>query len=140
MKATAIIPCIAYKDAAYAIDWLCNAFGFEKHLIVSGEKGTIAHAELKLGNIMIMTGSQNYESAYSKLTTHPENVGGLETQSPYIVIDEIDEHYARAKAHGARIVLELKAEDYGGKSYSCYDCEGHLWNFGSYDPWKQENK
>ena len=38
-----------------------------------------------------------------------------------------------------KIVIELKAEDYGGKNYSCYDPEGHLWNFGSYDPWKTES-
>ncbi|MEJ7739951.1 MAG: VOC family protein [Chitinophagaceae bacterium] len=140
MTATSIIPCIGYKDAATAIEWLCNAFGFEKHLIVQGDNGIVAHAELKLGNVMIMTGSQKHDSAYSKLTKHPSDVGNFVTQSPYIVLDDKDivTHYETAKNYGAEIILELKSEDYGGKNYSCYDIEGHLWNFGSYDPWKSE--
>ena len=142
MNAKSIIPCIGYKDATAAIEWLCNAFGFEKHLIVPGENGIIAHAELTLGNIMIMTGSQQHDSEYSNLTRHPADMGNFETQSPYIVLDDKDikTHYETAKKHGAKIVIELKAEDYGGKNYSCYDIEGHLWNFGSYDPWKTESK
>jgi uncharacterized glyoxalase superfamily protein PhnB len=31
--------------------------------------------------------------------------------------------------------MPLKTEDYGGRGYSCRDSEGHLWNFGTYDPW-----
>lgn len=72
MKATSSIPCIGYKDAATAIEWLCDAFGFQKHLIVPGENGIITHAELKLGNVMIMTGSSQHEGEYSKLTKHPK--------------------------------------------------------------------
>ena len=142
MKATAIIPSILYKDATAAIEWLCNAFGFEKHMIVPGENGIIVHAQLTLGDIMIMTGSVQQQSEYSKLIRQPDEVGNIETQSPYIVLDEkdIDAHYEKAKKHGAKIVIELRAEDYGGKNYSCYDPEGHLWNFGSYDPWKTESK
>jgi uncharacterized glyoxalase superfamily protein PhnB len=135
MKAKSIIPCLGYKDALAAIEWLCNAFGFEKHQVFAKDDGVVEHAELKLGVVMIMMGSQKHDSPYSKLIKHPGDVGGFETQSPYIVIDDIDEHYARAKKHGARIVMDLKEEDYGGKNYSCYDVEGHLWNFGSYDPW-----
>ena len=140
MKGKSIMPCMGYKDALTAIEWLCNAFGFEKHQVFVEPNGIVSHAELKLGDVMIMTGSQQHESPYGKLTKHPAEVGGFETQSPYIVIDDIDEHYARAKKHGAKIIIELKEEDYGGKNYSCYDIEGHLWNFGSYDPWKVEKQ
>jgi uncharacterized glyoxalase superfamily protein PhnB len=142
MKAKFIIPSILYKDATTAIDWLCTAFGFEKHLIVPGEDGLIVHAQLTLGSVMIMTGSAQRQSEYSKLIRQPDEVGNVETQSPYIVLAEndIETHYEIAKKHGAKIVIELKAEDYGGKNYSCYDPEGHLWNFGSYDPWKAESK
>jgi uncharacterized glyoxalase superfamily protein PhnB len=142
MKATSIIPSILYKDATAAIDWLCNAFGFEKHLIVPGEDGIIVHAQLTLGDVMIMTGSAHWQSEYTKLIKQPADVGNFETQSPYIVLagEDIEEHYKKAKEHGAKIAIELKSEDYGGKNYSCYDPEGHLWNFGSYDPWKVESK
>ena len=142
MKATSIIPSILYKDAATAIDWLCNAFGFEKHLIVPGEKGIIVHAQLTLGGIMVMIGSAERESDYTKLIKQPNEMGNFETQSPYIVLDEkdIEEHYETAKKFGAKIIIELRSEDYGGKNYSCYDPEGHLWNFGSYNPWNKIDK
>lgn len=142
MKAKSIIPSILYKDVIAAIEWLCNAFGFEKHLIVPGENGLIVHAQLTLGNIMIMIGSAKRQSEYSKLIRQPSDVGNFETQSPYIVLAEEDivAHYEKAKEHGAKMVIELRTEDYGGKNYSCYDLEGHLWNFGSYDPWNAENK
>lgn len=52
-----VIPTLRYKDVAAAIEWLCNAFGFEKHLVMPGENGAIAHAQLVFGNGMIMLGS-----------------------------------------------------------------------------------
>lgn len=136
MEASAIIPSLTYKDAPQAIDWLCDAFGFEQHLIVPGENGTIVHAELRLGEVMIMTGSTQSGTEFSKLTKHPSEIGGFETQSPYIVVDDPDVIYERAKKKGAKIAVEIKTEDYGGRGFSCYDLEGHLWSFGSYDPWK----
>jgi len=134
MKAKSIIPCLTYKDAQSAIEWLCNAFGFEKHQVYAKDNGIVEHAELKLGGAMIMLGSEKRDSPYGKLIRHPGDIDGFETQSPYVVVDDIERHYERAKEHGARIALDLKMESYG-KNYSCYDIEGHLWNFGSYDPW-----
>ncbi|MEQ1716340.1 MAG: VOC family protein [Hyphomicrobium sp.] len=131
----AIIPTLRYRDAAAAIEWLCNAFGFERHLVVPGENGTIAHAQLTFGNGMIMLGTIRSDE-FGRLTRTPNFVGGT-TQSPYIVVTDIDGHYARAKAAGAVIAIEIKDEDYGGRDYSCIDPEGHLWNFGSYDPWAE---
>ena len=52
-----IIPTLRYYDAPAAIEWLCKAFGFEKLLVVPGENGTIAHAQLTFGNGMIMLSS-----------------------------------------------------------------------------------
>ena len=52
-----IIPTLRYSDAAVAIDWLCNAFAFEKHLVVPDDDGGVAHAQLTFGNGMIMLSS-----------------------------------------------------------------------------------
>jgi uncharacterized glyoxalase superfamily protein PhnB len=54
-------------------------------------------------------------------------------------VDDADAHYARAAAAGAEIVLDIVDEDYGGRGYSCRDPEGHLWNFGTYDPWARDH-
>ena len=133
-----IILTLRYKDAPTAIEWLCNAFGFAKHLVIPGENGTIAHAQLTFGNAMIMIGSAN-DNEYGKLLKTPEDLSGFNTQTPYIIVEEIDAHYQKAIATGAEIVLDIKNEDYGGRGYSCKDPEGYLWNFGSYNPWV-ENK
>lgn len=129
-----VIPTMRYNDAGAAIEWLCKAFGFEKHLEVPGENGTIAHAQLVFGNGMIMLGSAR-DDDFGKLQKPPSALGGVGSQSPYIIVEDADQHYARALAAGAEIVMDIKDEDYGGRGYSCRDPEGHLWNFGSYDPW-----
>ncbi len=130
-----IVPGLRYRDAPAAIEWLCNVFGFEKHLIVPGENGTIAHAQLTLGNGMIMLGSVT-DDPYGRLVRTPVEAGA-NTQSAYIVIEEIDAHYRRAKSAGAEIVVEIADQDYGGRLYTARDPEGHLWNFGSYNPWSE---
>src|SRR6266480_3611152 len=105
-----IIPCLRYRDAPRMIEWLCQAFGFERHLVVEDGKGGIAHAQLTLGPGMIMLGTAwGDDDPFGRLQSKPA---------------------------GAEIVIEIKDEDYGGRVFSCRAPEGHLWNVGSYDPWK----
>jgi uncharacterized glyoxalase superfamily protein PhnB len=130
-----VIPSLRYRDAPKAIEWLCQTFGFEEQLIVPNDDGTIAHAQLSFGNGMIMLGSVlKKETEFGHLIKQPDEIGGFETQSAYVVSDA-DEIYRRAKAAGAETVIEIKDEDYGGRVFSCRDLEGHLWNIGTYDPW-----
>ena len=130
-----IIPSLRYRDAQAAIDWLCQAFGFERNVVHADEKGVVLHAQLVFGNGMIMLGSVSNESGFGEHIAQPDEIGGRETQCPCVIVSDCAAHYARAKAAGARIVDELETKDYGGAGYSCRDPEGHLWWFGSYDPW-----
>jgi len=130
-----IIPGMRYRNAPAAIEWLCNAFGFEKHLVVPGENGTIAHAQLTFGNGMIMLGSIK-DNDFNCLMKQPDEIGGAETQSAYVVVPDADEHYVRARAAGAEILIDIKDESYGGRGYACRDLEGHIWYFGTYNPWQ----
>ncbi|MGE5387037.1 MAG: VOC family protein [Betaproteobacteria bacterium] len=131
-----VIPCLRYRDAPAAIDWLCAAFGFVKQAVHTNADGSIAHAQLTFGNGMIMLGSvSGKESGWGRLIKQPGEIGGAETQSAYLVVADADALYARAKAAGAEILLDIKDEDYGGRGFTCRDPEGHLWNFGTYDPW-----
>ncbi len=134
-----IIPSLSYRDAKLAIKWLCETFAFEENAVYENEEGKIAHAQLTYRGNMIMLGSADSGSDFSKLIKHPKEIEGFVTQSVYIIIDdnEIDEHFDRAKSNGAEIIIALQNEDYGGKNYTCRDLEGHIWNFGSYDPWIQ---
>ena len=128
-----IIPTMRYHDAPAAIEWLCEAFGFERRLVVPGEDGSIAHAQLTLGSGMIMLGSARDDELGGLVKTARQ--AGANTQSAYIVVEEIDEHYQKARAQGAEIVMEIADQDFGGRLYSAVDPEGYLWNFGSFDPW-----
>lgn len=128
-----IIPALRYRDANAAIDWLCKAFGFEKKMVVPAEGGGVAHAELVLGNSMIMLGDAGTE--YSKLVAAPEK-GVPVMQGLYVVVPDADAHLARARDAGAEIVLDIETKDYGGRDYTCRDPGGYVWTFGTYDPWR----
>ena len=130
-----IIPCLRYRDALAAIEWLCDAFGFHKQAVYA-DGTTVHHAQLTFGNGMIMLGSADNASAWGRQIAQPAGIGLRETQSPCVIVTDADAHYARAKAAGAVIVMDITDQPYGGRGYSCRDPEGHLWWFGSYDPWK----
>jgi uncharacterized glyoxalase superfamily protein PhnB len=131
-----VIPCLRYRNAPAAIEWLCGTFGFEKQLVIPNEDGTIAHAQLCFGNGMIMLGSAK-TTDFGRFMKQPDEIGGAETQTAYVVAADPDAIYSRAKAAGAVIELDIKDEDYGGRGFTCRDLEGHLWTFGSYDPWEE---
>ena len=130
-----IVLSLRYRDAPAAIEWLHEAFGFEKHLVVPGEDGTIAHAQLVFGNGMIMLGSAR-DDEFGKLQRPLDTAESPVSQSVYVIVDDVDAHHARAAAAGARVTMRPEDQDYGGRLYSCRDPEGNLWNFGSYDPWE----
>ncbi len=132
-----IIPSLRYRNALAMIDWLCEAFGFEKHAVYA-DGDVVHHAQLAFGNGMIMLGSVDNTSAWGKRIAQLEEIGGRETQACYVVVADCARHYARAKAAGAEVVDELETKDYGGSGYSCRDPEGHLWSFGDYDPWAED--
>ena len=135
-----IIPSIRYRDSKQAIDWLCATFGFERNLIVPNENGGITHAQLVCGEAMIMLGDGHRlaDDPYGKLNKSPLQLDGQNTAGIYMVVEDVDAHYKKAKTAGAEIVLDIADQDYGGRSrgYTCIDLEGHLWSFGSYNPWE----
>ncbi len=130
-----IVPSLRYRDAAAAIAFLCEVFGFARRLVIPGPEGTIRHAQLTLGGGMIMLGSAQNRDFGPHVKT-PAEVGA-NTQSAYVIVPEIDDHYRHAVAAGAEIVMDIEDMDYGGRLYSALDPEGNLWHFGSYDPWAE---
>ncbi|GJJ00569.1 hypothetical protein RugamoR64_11070 [Duganella rhizosphaerae] len=128
-----VIPCMRYRDAPAAIDWLCTTFGFEATLVVPNEDGSIAHAQLSFGNGMIMLGSV-FDTEFGRLMKQPSEIGQFNTQSSYLVVNDADKVYDNVKQAGGEILLEIKDEDYGGRGFTCRDPEGHIWSIGTYDP------
>ena len=135
---SSVVPCLCYRDAVAAIRWICGTLGFIEQSVHPNEDGTIAHAQLTLGGGMIMLCSvPNKNVEYGRLIKQPDEIGGFETQSVYVVVPDADVVYGKAKAAGAQIVIEIKDESYGGRGFSCRDLEGHLWNIGTYNPWSR---
>src|SRR2546422_9977839 len=122
-----IFPALRYQNGPAALEWLAQAFGFEKQMVVPGPEGTIAHAQMKLGPGVIMLGSGKHGPG-------PDNPWDSVKQGVYVYVGDGDAPYAPAKAAGAEIVMELEDTDYGSRRYSVRALEGHLWSFGTYRP------
>ena len=131
---TTIIACLHYRDADKAVDWLCKAFGFEPHAVYRDHDGKVVHAELGFGNGMIMLGPEDKGEFGKRFMTLPAAAGGRCTQAVYAIVEDANAHHAVAIAHAAEVVMPLKNEDYSGRGYSARDPEGHIWTFGTYDP------
>jgi len=116
-----VFPILSYDDAPGAIEFLVNAFGAERHAVYAGDDGTIQHAEVRLGNGIVMLGSSHADS--------PATRGSI-----YVVVENPDEHCARARGAGAEIVMELRDTEYGSRDYGARDPEGNTWYFGTYQP------
>ena len=127
-----IAAAVYYQRAARAIDWLCSAFGFEVRLKVEGDGGRIEHSELTYGDGLIMVGEATKDRFPYRRS--PQAVGGANTQSLSLYVDDIEAHCARARAAGATIIAEPETHDYGedhwsDRGYECSDLEGHHWWF-----------
>ena len=116
-----------YDDAAAAIEWLEKAFGFTTRLKVEDGAGGVVHSELELGGGLVMVASARAGGQ------SPRSLGGANTQSLFVYVDDVDAHCTRARASGARIVSEPSNRDYEAwedRTYEALDCEGHRWWFG----------
>jgi uncharacterized glyoxalase superfamily protein PhnB len=125
---------LCYQDAARAIDWLCDAFGFEVRLKVEGQDGRIEHSELTYGEGLIMVGQEDTkaERHLKTIARSPKSLGGKCTQSVMFFVDDVDAHCAHARQRGAHIIEEPTLHDYGNeywadRSYGAVDPEGHVW-------------
>ena len=130
-----ITPMLAYEDAAAALDWLAAAFGFrERGGRYTDDDGTVTHAEMELGDgvIMLATPTPEYQSpkhhaevceAARRWLSVPWVIDGL-----HVYVDDVDAHFTRAKEAGATILSE-PGDSGHGRMYRVADLEGHRWMF-----------
>src|SRR5262249_40524522 len=125
----AVVPIMPYRNAMAMVDWLSEAYGFEKQRVVKGESGEIKRAELAFGDSVCMVVPVQ-EAPLQRLVVPPDQIGGVETQTCYLVVPDIEAHYAKARARGAEIVSGIQVKDRDDRSYTSRDPEGHIWMFG----------
>ncbi|HTQ62219.1 MAG TPA: VOC family protein [Candidatus Solibacter sp.] len=113
-----VLPHVVYQDLVGAIAWLNAAFGFREHYRYGAPSG----AQVHLGNAWMMLRQAREGSA------SPAKLG-CATQSLTVFIEDVEAHYQRAKAAGAKIVEEPHTTEYGEFQYGAEDLEGHHWLF-----------
>jgi len=118
---------VRYRDAPGAIEWLERALGCETTERIDNEDGTVAHAELRLGDGLIMLGS-----APGDLEAVPDDPRAAR-MTIYVAVQEVDALHACAKEAGAD-VSDLFEQDYGSRDFNARDPEGNHWSFGTYVP------
>ncbi|MGT2438828.1 VOC family protein [Bradyrhizobium betae] len=128
-KAPRLYHTMRCRDAEAMIAWLKDVLGFTERVVYRRE-GIIVHAELSFGSSILMLGADRPDA-------HAKRVGNLDgrrTDSVYLAVEDPDALYAKVKASGARIEMELHETDYGSRDFSARDPEGGLWSFGTYWP------
>jgi uncharacterized glyoxalase superfamily protein PhnB len=119
----AITPYLYYEDVAAAMTWLSKAFGLKRvGPAMKDPDGTVRHAAMKIGDGVVMMGAPG--GKYK----NPRKLGQA-TQSLYVIVDDADRHFAKAKKAGGKILEEPADTEYGHRRYGMTDPEGHEWYF-----------
>jgi uncharacterized glyoxalase superfamily protein PhnB len=117
-------PTLRARDARALIRFLVDVIGFEE-IAVYGDGDRVDHAQLSWplgGGIMLGSARDDEDDEW------PLRPG---TFGAYVVTDDADALFARAKQAGAEIIRELTDTDYGSRDFGIRDPEGNLWSFGT---------
>jgi PhnB protein len=123
-----LTPYLLYRDVGKALAWFSKAFGFvESGDRFTGEDGTIQHAEMEISKngevFMLGCPGPKYKN--------PGKLGNV-TALMYVTVDNVDQHFARAKKAGAKVLGKPEDTFYGDRRYSVLDPEGHQWYFAQH--------
>jgi uncharacterized glyoxalase superfamily protein PhnB len=116
-------PCLSFRDAEAAIDFFVDAFGFVERARRTEDDTLQAEIGWPSGAGGIMIGAVDAANECAQ----PSGGGSI-----YVVTDDPDAVFARATASGAKVVREIRDEDYGNRTFTVRDPEGNLWSFGTY--------
>ncbi len=117
-----VTPYLCVNDAAGALEFYKKAFGATELMRMPDPSGRIGHAEIKIGDSIIMLADEFPEMGFRS----PQTLGG----SPfaiYLYVDDVDAVFGQAVAAGAKLVKEVKDQFYGDRSGGVEDPFGHIW-------------
>jgi uncharacterized glyoxalase superfamily protein PhnB len=121
-----IYPVLKYNDAQVAFGFMEGVLGCERLQVHEGENGGIAHAELRFGDGVLM-----FSTAGEGDPTFNQGIGRTVV---YVVVDDVDPLFERARKAGAEVLMEPTDQDYGSRDFAIRDPEGNIWSFGTYAP------
>ena len=116
-----VFPCITFRDAKASLRWLEEVLGAEQVAAYEDDEGRVTHAEVRIGESLVMCGD---ERVGSKAT--PPGVSVV-----YVVVPDTDAAYRRAKDAGANVTEPVDL-DYGSRDTTVTDPDGNRWSLGTY--------
>jgi PhnB protein len=122
-----ITPYLIIKGAARAIEFYKQAFGATEVMRFPGPDNTIGHAELRLGDSVIMLADEMPNGQYRS----PDAFGGSPV-SLMIYIEGVDQVFARALSLGAKQIRAVEDQFYGDRSGNLVDPFGHIWTVATH--------
>lgn len=128
-----LIPATRYQDPEAALAFLKEVFGLKEHALHRSDDGRIVHVQMRVGAGLMMFGPPT-DGTLENHMADPSEFGGRATMTIYAVVSDLEARYRHVVERGAKILLPLEAQDYGGQAFTASDCEGHIWTFGDYDP------
>jgi uncharacterized glyoxalase superfamily protein PhnB len=118
---------LSYPDAPAALEWM-ERVGFDVIRRQDAPSGQVVHAEVRLGDAVLMVASNDAE--YQR----PALVGRSTGQGVYLLLDDVEEFYRNAVAAGGTSVIEPESTAWGAKRARVLDPQGQEWSVGTYEP------
>jgi PhnB protein len=122
-----ITPYLFIKGAGRAIEFYKNVFGAKERLRLEMPGGGVAHAELEIGNSVVMMGDE----CPAMEAKSPQTIGGSPVMV-YLYVEDVDAVFKRAVAEGAKVLQPVEDKFYGDRSGSITDPFGHLWGLATH--------
>lgn len=117
-----VTPYLAVNDAAAAIEFYKSGFGATELMRLPGPDGKIGHAEVKIGNAMIMLADEHPDAGHIS----PRTLGGS-TVKLHMYVENVDSFFEGAVAAGAKVLVPVADQFYGDRSGRLEDPFGHVW-------------
>jgi PhnB protein len=122
-----VTPYLALRGARAAIDFYGRAFSAELVMKLDLPDGTIAHAEIRIGDSILMLAEENAEWG----NRSPQSLGGSPV-SMMIYVPDVDAAFDRALAAGAARVRPVEDQFYGDRSGTLADPYGYQWTLATH--------
>jgi PhnB protein len=122
-----VTPYLYIKGAARAIEFYEKAFGATELMRFPDPSGRIGHAEIKIGDSVVMMADEHLEMG----ARSPQTLGGV-ASSICLYVENVDAVVPKAIAAGAKVVRPLQDQFYGDRSATLEDPFGHVWTVATH--------
>lgn len=122
-----VTPYLFVRSAASAIDFYKNVFGATEVVRMAGSNGKITHAELRIGDSIVMLADENPRTGMMS----PQTIGGFSV-GLHVYVEDVDAVIQKAVENGAKVLRPIKDQFYGDRSGWVLDPFGHMWSVATH--------